>query len=76
MVIEISENYKNAIEWANTYIQNNNDSSLQLKQGVLLPSIHNSLIIHISRIENSRGFAQSVAFRRIKDIKDKLMTGK
>lgn len=74
MAIEIPENYKKAIDWANTYIQMKDDSCLQLKQGVYLLSIHHCLSMHILRIENSRGFAQSVAFRRIKDIKDKLMT--
>jgi hypothetical protein len=68
----MEEKYQQAIQWAEHFLSTTADREISLKPGVHTHSLHSKINICKIRIQHSRGYAQYIAYRSIKDIKDAL----
>jgi hypothetical protein len=68
----MEERYQQAIKWADNFLSTTKDSSMQIRQGVFCHSLHTVIKTCRLRVEHSNGYAQYIAYRSIKEIKDKL----
>lgn len=68
----MEEKYQQAIKWAETFLSTTTDMELQIRQGVYCHSLHTKIKTLKLRVEDSKGYAQYIAYRSIKEVKDKL----
>lgn len=68
----MEEKYQQAIRWAENFLSTTFDQSLQVRLGVYCSSLHTKIETCKLRVEHSRGYAQYIAYRSIKEVKDLL----
>ena len=69
----MDERYTQAVRWAEHYLSTAQDSEMQIREGVYCHSLHTKINTCKSRIEHSKKYAQYIAYRSIKEIKDLLV---
>lgn len=68
----MEEKYQQSIKWADNFLSTTEDSALKIRIGVFCSSLHTKIETCKLRVEHSKGYAQYIAYRSIKEVKDLL----